>query len=1422
MSENIHSPEASFHPAVERWFSHAMGSPTLPQAMGWPEIQAGRSCLILAPTGSGKTLAAFLAGINELVQEMARGGKPRGVAILYISPLKALNYDIERNLREPLAGVLRHAREMGLELPEISVGVRTGDTSSKERARMARRPPHILITTPESLNLILTSRAASMLKNVRQVIVDEIHSLAPNKRGAFLSVLLERLEELTSKSPLRIGLSATQRPLELVARFLGGYDRAGQPRPVSIVDAGTRKGLSITVESALSDFTRQEAGTLWPSVEAKLLQDIRSHRSTIVFAPNRRIIERLTLNLNEQAGEPLAEPHHGSIAPTRRKLTEERLKAGDLKAVVATSTLEMGIDMGAVDLVCQVGSPKRVSSGLQRVGRAGHLNHATSKGRIIATSGPDLLEAALVGREMLAGRVEPIALVENPLDVLAQQIAAMTAPGPIKARRILESVRRSACFHRLPEEAFWRTVEMAAGRLGKAFPARVHLDRVNQELHPLPGTLRSVVSSGGVIPDTGAFPVYLEGTRYSVGELDEEFVYEAREGEAFRLGTSLWRIETIEADRIFVSPTSGVPAKVPFWRGEIVTRDMETGKALGDFLEHAERFQDEEALLGWLRDELPVDEAAARNLAILINSQKEKGTLPTSRRMVEEHFQDALGEGRLAVITPYGAKVHQALRIALVEYFREEHGMAPESMANDEGALVRLPGDLATAGSVLAQISPERFRSLLEQGLTRSPLFGLKFRQNAGRALLMNGLAPGKRSPLWLQRLKAKDLLQAARTVPDFPLVAETARELLQDYLAADQTAALLGQIQSGEMEVSVKSGGGPSPFAAQMEFLFNAEFMYVWDTPVGGDLPSGLKGGIGLASLLASGEAGIDTAAIDRLYRDAANMLERHPARSAAELAEIIRARGGLTTAEAGQAGGLALLDELLQRGSVEAVESPVGRLWVEAGEAGSYRAAMEDPTGHTEFWKARALEFVSSLPGCHPREFSARYGLPEAVGTEVFQMLSKEGTTVEVAGRWMQPGMLEAARRITLSIRREESQPVDQYTYQEFLLDWQRPADELTGAAAVVETVELLAGYFAPGEIWESEIFSGRIPEYQGGWLDMALSGGQVLWQGKAGNSGQLAFWPRQLAGLLPVETGSAGTLSEMEQKVLEVMEARGACFLVDIGLALREDTREIEKALVQLAWKGLATQDSFDIVRKKRKHESVSEAAARTRGSQQSRYRQLKHLRPSLNPAGMGRWSLAPETAAADEESVELAARALLERYGVLCRDIVQASGMGCSWGALYRQLERMELSGEIERGWFVRDFGGAQFALAEVAGRLRRWRSKRESTVLVNSCDPALVLAGQWAKRATTWIALTRGHPTLLVESSARRLTPLDDDLAGLQAASSLIQLTRQDTGARRIRRLQVDFWGNSPVSGSTVEEELRRMGYHRTPSGLVLE
>ncbi len=813
-----------FHPAVASWFREQFGEPTPAQRLGWPAIASGQNALIVAPTGSGKTLAAFLAALDHLWRTPRL---EKGVRILYLSPLKALNQDVWRNLQFPLEGILARSKAMGTPLPALSVAVRSGDTPSPERARMVRKPPDILITTPESLHLMLTSQARRILRGVSHVIVDEIHAVCGNKRGVFLALLLERLEAINPASFVRIGLSATQRPLEEVARYLGGLRRVEtmtsfEPRPVTVIDAGRRRDLDLSVIWPANPDRLPGAGMIWPAIEDKLAGLVRAHRSTIIFTNNRRTVEKLTSRLNELAvtdgeGEAVRafRAHHGSLSLDERRATEEALKNGELAAVVATASLELGIDMGAVDLVCQVESPGNVSRGLQRVGRAGHVVHGVSRGRLLAKTPADLLESAALCRAMLQGEIEYLRVPRGCLDVLAQQVVACVAMEPWDVPALFDLVRCAYPFHDVTAEAFESVLRLISGRFPtpglRDLRARVAWDPIHNRLAALPGTAHLALVGGGTIPDTGQFPVYLGDGGPRLGELDEEFVFERRVGETFILGNSAWRIEAIEAHRVVVGKAEGHPGVMPFWHGEAASRSPELGEAVGVLSRELTERLDDPDLLPWLESECRLEATAARMIRqFLARQQRLAGVVPDDRTILIEAFPDQSGELGLAVLTPFGGTLHLGLKLALLGRIRRRLGLTPACLHGDNGLLFRLPKLDEPPLDLFDGLTAELAENLIREELPDTALFGLRFRQNAARALLMPRPDPAKRTPLWLQRLRAKDLLQVARQFPDFPIVLETYRECLDDDLDLPRVRAFLDAIQNGSIRVVRSTGGDP------------------------------------------------------------------------------------------------------------------------------------------------------------------------------------------------------------------------------------------------------------------------------------------------------------------------------------------------------------------------------------------------------------------------------------------------------------------------------------------------------------------------------------------------------------------------------------------------------------------------------------
>ena len=1014
---NNADPLALFLPPVREWFRAHMGAPTLVQHQGWPVIAARENALLLAPTGSGKTLAAFLACLDGLWRQNPIGP---GVQVLYISPLKALNNDIYRNLQVPLFGVAAVADAMQFPLPKIDIAVRTGDTPTAERQRLVRKPPHVLITTPESLHLLLTSKARETLRNVTHCIVDEIHALCPNKRGVFLALLLERLHALNQREFVRIGLSATQRPLEEVARYLGGfsYDAKGQwrQRPVTIVDAGLRKNLDLQVISPVEHFGPLPEKSIWPAIYRRLAEEIRRHRSTIIFANNRRSVERLTAMLNEclaemaplspcgrgdggegYEGSPSANPsppaplpqgergdllvraHHGSVALEVRQQTEQALKEGRLRAVVATASLELGIDMGAVDLVCQVESPGNVARGLQRVGRAGHLVGQSSKGRLIPKTLPDLLNLAVLAAEMAAGHVEALHVPMNCLDVLAQQVIAMTAMQDWPVSDLYHLVRQAYPYRDLTPAALDAVLEMVTGRYRfaessphapredprhaerdghvnakpplaptqqlTALQPRISWDRVHQRLQALPGSQRLALVHGGTIPDTGQYAVYTaKGLR--IGEVDEEFVYERRIGDTFLLGTNAWRIDRIETDRVVVHPAEGVPAMVPFWRGESPGRTYDLGLAQGQFLREFSERLDQPDCLDWLQRDYFLDAASARNLRGFVQRQKIRTNgVPTDRVLMIEATRDPLGDWQVVLLSPFGRALNLSLRLALENRLHARLGYRPQCLHHDDGILIRLTESDEPVLDLFEGLTSENVRDMILDELADSALFALRFRQNAARALMMPRGAAGKRAPLWLQRLRGRDLLQVARRHPDFPIIAETFRECLHDHLDLPHLQELLNDIASGRVQVEARRLDAPSPFAAGILFAFNAAYMYQFDdVEPGGERNSATLDQALLDQLI--GHEGrplpLDPRAIQQVDRRLRGVGQ--PPRSKPEAAEWLRRLGDVSRQELEGP-----LYEYLRELELEAIVTkihlkncPEPERWILAEEAELYQTAF------------------------------------------------------------------------------------------------------------------------------------------------------------------------------------------------------------------------------------------------------------------------------------------------------------------------------------------------------------------------------------------------------------------------------------------------------------------------------------------------
>jgi ATP-dependent Lhr-like helicase len=1415
-----------FSPETRAWFENAFGVPTPAQQLGWPAIASGKHTLIQAPTGSGKTLAAFLYGIDRLNPEPGQG-----LRLLYVSPLKALNYDIERNLRGPLAGLKS----------ELRVAVRTGDTPQKERAEMLRHPPDILITTPESLYLLLTSRARENLKGVRTLILDEVHAVAGTKRGAHLALSVERLERLVDDPFQRIGLSATQRPLEEIGRFVSGA------REIELVDAGIAKELDLRVVVPLEDM--REPGTsggltpvhdlqgtgsegpqssIWPSIYPELLKLVNEHRSTILFVNNRRLAERLALRLNELAEREIARAHHGSLAREQRAEIEELLKAGEIPCLVATSSLELGIDMGAVDLVLQVESPKSVARGLQRIGRAGHELGAVSKGRIFPKFRADLLESAVVAKRMLEGAIEETVIPRNPLDVLAQQIVAIAADEEISVDDLHELVRGAYPFADLSRTQLENVLDMLAGRYPSdefaELRPRIVWDRTAGVIRGRQGVRRLAVTNAGTIPDRGLFGVHLVDGGGRVGELDEEMVYEARAGQTFLLGASTWRIEEITRDRVLVSPAPGVPGAVPFWKGEGVGRPYELGEAIGRTSRELIA-QSPKVARARLQEQHSLDERAATNLLTFLNEQAQAtGAVPSDRTVVVERFRDEIGDWRLCILTPFGARIHAPWALALTARMRDSLGLEVQSIWSDDGIALHLPDADAPPPTGEIVISPDEIEELVVQEIGQSALFGARFRENAARALLIPRRRPDQRTPLWQQRLKAQGLLQVARRYGSFPVILETYRECLQDVFDLPSLKRLLTGLRMRAIDLVDVETATASPYSASLLFDYIATYMYEDDTPpaerraqalsLDRDLLRELLGQEELRDLL-------DAGAVEEVE----TQLRGSP-RNADQLHDQLRLRGDLREGEYDEGFAQTLLRErraLLVRFAGE-------QRLIAVEDAGRYRDALGvmPPGGLPEVYleggdeslEQLVLRFARGRGPFTTAEANERFGRdvePLLHSLERRELLVRGELRPGGSEReWCDPDVLRRLRRASLAALRKEVEPTEQAALGRFLPNWHG----IDRRATLREALVPLQGLSLPVSLWESEVLSRRVPGFTPGQLDQLCASGEVVWVG-AGLD-RVAVYFREDAPALGRPAAAPRPEGEAHDRIRAAL-GRSAEFWYDLVAAMELEPEAALPALWDLVWAGEVTNDAWTPLRAGRRYQTPKLGRGRPR--------RFSRQRSAGITATQGRWSPTDRLFPGRPDPRALA-ELLLERQGIVTRDGVRGEGIPGGYGAVYGQLRALETLGVCRRGYFVEGLGGAQFALPGAVERLRELRPQEDEEpepLVLPAADPAQPYGAAlpWPKRADgraarvagAQVVLLGGEAALFVERGGRSLLPLrDPDEGWLRVAlTALVEHVKSAPG----KRLAVERFDGQPVGETEIFPLLLEAGFLAGPRRAVL-
>ena len=1422
---------ASFLPFVQRWFEESFEAPTAPQRDGWAAIASGRDTLIVAPTGSGKTLAAFLWALDHLHRLALDGNLQDRVYVVYVSPLRALNNDIEKNLRAPLAGIRAAAAGDGLELPEVRVAVRTGDTLAAARQAMTRRPPHVLITTPESLYILLTSaRFRPALAAVRFVIVDEVHALMGGKRGAHLALSLERLQALVGEAggerPQRIGCSATVSPIEQALAFLTG--RTGRD-PVAI-DAGFTRDLDLEVVAPVDDFLTASSNTIWDAALQEIAELVRAHRTTLVFAQSRRSAERLARNLDDLLEGGVA-AHHGSLSRRARLEAETRLKNGELRALVATSSLELGIDVGAIDLVVQLQSPRSIAAALQRVGRAGHLLSRTSKGRIVVTKGDELIEAAAVVRSIRARRLDRMAWPETPLDVLGQQIVASVAAESLAIDTLLERFRNAAPYAGLTRDDLLSVIRSVAEPLPaevKGVAPRILWDRVNDRLHARRGTRLLALTSGGTIPDAGLYDVFVADTDLKVGTLDEEFVSESLPGNVFLLGSHPWRIVKVRGDRVLVEDAHGMSPSIPYWKGEHPSRSWDLGVAVGGLRRDATNRLHTAEFESWAREECGLQPRAAQALrAWLTKAEELLDGIPDHRGVVVESFGDELGGRHVMLHSVFGMRVNGAWGMVLREAIRRGFRVVAETSHVDDGVLLSFPpGQVPPSPARIATlVAPEEVDMLLGGALIGSPLFTARFRHAAVRALFIPRMTKGQRTPAWLQRLRADALMETVGGQAEFPVVAEALRECFNDAFDVPRLKALLEDLRDGHVSMRAVDTAMPSPFVYPLLLAWD------WAYLDNGHAEERRSDAVVMRKAWSVPSGPLEPAVIQSVEADLQKMTPERRARDANELAALLDELGDLTfdeIAERSAADAEGLIAALAVEARVAQVVFGAREAWIAAPDAPLYERLAEDAA-----LERIALRLLRGRGPVTAAWLAHRYAVDEGRATSILDRLEERGLLRRGeflvgagAPQYVHLAVLDEIQRRQARARRVPHPVAPPERFTSFLLRRHHlhPDHRLVGPPGVLTALELLQGEDIPLRLWEHALLPARLESYEREWLDRLGLAGEIVWTCFGGGAGRLGVALRENLGWLRERTAAPADLDPRTKNVLLHLQLRGACFVQDLTRPTGLDIEHALAALWDLFWAGLVTPDTYSAIVAEPRRTDLSRAPGTSPAPHRPRRIRLRSLRSGNAPRMpiVGRWTaLGDDEPLAPDERDEARAQLLLLRYGVVARELCRSG-----WSTLRHALLRMELGGEVVRGYFVEGLSGEQYALGDALPDLEKAARRHEPSILVNLVDPANLWGWVFAlsrpdgsrvsapRLPHTWLVFRDGRPVLLAARHGEDLTTLSgwqpSDFPG--AIGALQSLVDRPPGLRPLRRLEVATWDGRPPSEGEACEHLIAAGF----------